>query len=78
VRHRQDQSGLVAYEGLVFAVAVPDAAAACRVGTDPLLRYYNNGKGGAPNHRYTTSAAIGATMSSQGWTLEGAVACVPK
>jgi YVTN family beta-propeller protein len=66
------------YEGLVFAVAVPDGAAACRLGTNPLYRYYNNGKGGAPNHRYTTSTAIGAAMSSQGWTLEGVVACVPK
>lgn len=65
-----------AFEGLVFGVGVPDAIGACAAGSIPLYRYYNNGMGGAPNHRYTTSTAIGATMSSLGWTLEGVGACV--
>jgi len=70
------------FEGLVFGVDVPDATGACRAGTMPVYRFYNNGLGGAPNHRYTTSPAIRAAMFSQGWTPEGVgadsvIACVP-
>jgi hypothetical protein len=37
----------------------------------PIYRLYNNGPGGAPNHRYTTSDAIRAQMIAQGWIPEG-------
>jgi len=47
-----------------------------------LYRLYNNGMGGAPNHRYTTSLATFNTMLAQGWAFEGEAntkvfACVP-
>jgi hypothetical protein len=69
-------------EGLVFGVARPDAAGDCGTGTLPLYRLYNDGQGGAPNHRYTTSPAIRSQMVAQGWISEGfgangVAACVP-
>jgi len=47
-----------------------------------LYRLYNDGMGGAPNHRYTTSLATFNTMLAQGWAFEGeantkVIACVP-
>lgn len=47
-----------------------------------VYRLFNNGQGGAPNHRYTTSLDTRASMISQGWVPEGAgtigvIACVP-
>jgi hypothetical protein len=47
-----------------------------------LYRLYNNGMGGAPNHRYTTSLATFNQMRAAGWIFEGngltgAFACVP-
>jgi hypothetical protein len=70
------------FEGLVFSVALPDAAGNCQGGTHPLYRLYNNGQGAAPNHRYTTSLSIQSTMKDQGWIPEGSgaigvIACVP-
>ncbi|MFO1306631.1 MAG: metallophosphoesterase [Burkholderiales bacterium] len=69
------------YEGDVFAWALPDATGACQSGTQPLYRLYNDGKSGAPNHRYTTQAAVRTQMLAQGWIAEGAgigvVGCVP-
>jgi acid phosphatase type 7 len=69
------------YEGLVFAFAPSDADGACTAGTIPLYRLYNDGRGGAPNHRYTTKPAIRAQMTAQGWIPEGAgtgvIGCVP-
>ena len=45
----------------------------------PLFRLYNNGQGGAPNHRYTTSTVTRGQMLALGWVQEGAgegvVAC---
>jgi hypothetical protein len=71
------------YEGLVFAVDLPDASGHCAAPLAPVYRVYNNGQGGAPNHRYTTSTAVRATMLARGWTPEGVgsdgvVACVPQ
>jgi hypothetical protein len=70
------------FEGEVFAVRPPDAAGSCAWGTMPLYRVYNDGLGGAPNHRYTTSLAIRSEMLAQGWIAEGVgigvVGCVPK
>jgi hypothetical protein len=59
------------FEGEVFALKLPDAAGTCTSGTVPLYRLYNAGKGGAPNHRYTTSLAVRAEMLAQGWMTEG-------
>ena len=41
-----------------------------------LLRATNNGKGGSPNHRYSTKPAIIDAMVAQGWVSEGTVMCV--
>jgi len=70
------------FEGTVFAVRVPDAVGNCPSGARPLFRLYNNGRSGAPNHRYTTNTSVRQTMVAQGWTPEGhgslgVVACVP-
>jgi glucose/arabinose dehydrogenase len=70
------------FEGEVFSVTIPDLHGACPVATIPLYRLYNDGQGGAPNHRYTTSFDTRATMLAQGWVPEGfgvtgVIACVP-
>jgi len=65
------------FEGLVFALNDPDATGSCAAGAQPLYRLYNNGQGGAPNHRYTTSLVIHAAMTSAGWISEGVRGCTP-
>jgi len=69
------------FEGEVFALELPYVAGTCPTGRSPLYRLYNDGKGDAPNHRYTTSLAVRATMLAQGWIAEGAgigvIGCVP-
>jgi hypothetical protein len=66
------------YENEVFAVMLPDATGACARGTTYLYRLYNDGAGGAPNHRYTTSLALRSEMLAQGWLAEDVnTACVP-
>jgi hypothetical protein len=37
----------------------------------PIYRVFNNGMGGAPNHRYTTKYAIVQAMVAKGWVSEG-------
>lgn len=68
-------------EGIVAYIAVPDDAGQCPASTNSVYRLYNDGKGGAPNHRYTTSTTIRATMMAQGWIPEGygdgVVMCAP-
>ncbi len=69
------------YEELVFSVT-ETTTGTCSFGLTPLYRLYNDGKSGAPNHRYTVSTAVRAAMLAQGWIPEGsgalgAVACVP-
>ena len=71
------------FEGEVFAVNAPLVFGACRTEELPLYRLYNNGRTGAPNHRYTTSMAIRDAMIAQGWSPEGygtlgVVGCVPQ
>ena len=66
----------------VFYLMLPDATGACPAGTAPLYRTYNDGKGDAPNHRYTASRALRDQMVLQGWTAEGSgpdtvFACTP-
>jgi hypothetical protein len=59
------------FEGIAFYVDLPDPAGHCAPGLVPLYRAYNGGSGGAPNHRYTTSAVTLAAMSAEGWIVEG-------
>ena len=59
------------FEGEVFSVTLPDPTSACPVGRVPVYRLYNNGQSGAPNHRYTTSLNLRATMIARGWVPEG-------
>jgi len=58
-------------EGDVLPIPVPDSAGNCAVGTQPVYRLYNNGQGGAPAHRYTTSLSVRSQMLAQGWISEG-------
>ncbi len=74
------------YEGPVFDVGLPGGttgAGSCGAGSVPLYRLYNNGQGGAPNHRYTRDVAIVNQMTAQGWVIEGdaltkVFACIPE
>jgi hypothetical protein len=70
------------YEADAFYLQLPDANGNCAPGTTILYRLYNNGMGGAPNHRFTTDAATFDQMQAAGWIFEGdgrtgAFACVP-
>jgi hypothetical protein len=70
------------YEGIAFYIEQAEGSGICPVGTIPLYRLYNNGMGGSPNHRYTTSLAIFNQMIAAGWLYEGngntfVFACVP-
>ncbi len=56
----------------LFNAMLPDAAGACPAGFLPLYRLYNNGKGGAPNHRFVISLGEQRYMVNQGWIAEGA------
>jgi len=79
------QQGVWLYEEDSFGLELPIGPAdqgSCRPATQPLYRAYNNGQGGAPNHRYTTDPAILDAMVAQGWIMEGEAAtrvfaCVP-
>jgi Repeat of unknown function (DUF5648) len=64
------------FEGTVFSLALPDAAGTCATGSTSLFRLYNNGQGGAPNHRYTTSLSARQSMIDAGWIYEGDIGCV--
>lgn len=59
------------YEGDVFFTVSPAQDGSCPAGMSPVYRLYNNGQGGAPNHRYTTEVPVRATMLAQGWIAEG-------
>lgn len=61
-----------AFEGDVFYTALPDATGACPEGQVPVYRLYNDGRGGAPNHRFTTSATVKLDMIGEGYVAEGA------
>ena len=71
------------YEAIAFYIELADDTGQCPAGTIPLYRAYNNGLGGAPNHRYTTSLTILNQMIAAGWAFEGngntkVFACVPQ
>jgi len=70
------------FESIAFYIALIDVNGLCPFGTVPLYRMYNDGMGGAPNHRYTTSLATLNQMIAAGWLFEGDLvtkvfACVP-
>ena len=60
------------YEADVFFAVLPSSSGGCPPENVPVYRLYNNGQGGAPNHRFTTSAATRAEMLGEGWIAEGA------
>lgn len=62
------------YEGDAF-YAVKPTDGACPDGTSPIYRVYNNGMGGAPNHRYMTNLSDVNAMVSRGWGSEGVAIC---
>ncbi|HQR10216.1 MAG TPA: choice-of-anchor D domain-containing protein [Casimicrobiaceae bacterium] len=55
----------------LFNTMVPDAVGNCPAGTVPVYRMYNNGMGGAPNHRFVTSLAERQKMLNKGYVAEG-------
>lgn len=59
------------FESESFLAVNPLSDGACPYGSVPLYRLYNNGRTGAPNHRYTTDRVLQAALISQGWTPEG-------
>ncbi len=66
----------------VFYMELTDAGGNCAANTSPLYRVYNNGMGGAPNHRYTPDRSIRDHMITLGWSAEGQgpdtiFACIP-
>lgn len=69
------------FEGEVFNMTLPAADGSCAPPEVPLYRLYNDGQGGAPNHRYTTRLDLRAQMQGQGWVPEGngigVIGCVP-
>jgi hypothetical protein len=70
------------FEGDVFDMLLPDAAGVCPAENAPVYRLYNNGQGGAPNHRFTTDLTTRGQMLELGWVSEGhgplgVVMCAP-
>jgi len=65
------------FEAIAFYIAAPDGPIQCPQYTRPVFRLYNNGQGGQPNHRYTTSWSVISLMQSQGWWIEGVGMCAP-
>ncbi len=65
----------------LFNAMLPDANGNCATGTIPLYRLYNNGQGGAPNHRFVTSKTVQQSMLAKGYVAEpagtGVGMCVP-
>ncbi len=58
------------FEGDVFYTYLP-ANGECPAGNVPVYRLYNDGQGGAPNHRFTTSEYTRNAMMAEGWIPEG-------
>ena len=60
------------FEGDVFHTPLPDSGAQCPAGHLPVFRLYNNGQGGAPNHRFTVDPVVRTQMIARGYVGEGA------
>jgi hypothetical protein len=70
------------FESIAYFVKLPDADGHCPAGTEALFRLYNDGQGGAPNHRFTSRPSVRDAMRGQGWVAEGngpdaVFACTP-
>lgn len=63
------------FEGLVFRADGPNGIGACAIDRVPVIRMYNNGKGGQASHRYLTSHSEIGEMLLEGWIIEGPVFC---
>lgn len=66
----------------VYYIMLADGNGNCAAGTVALYRLFNDGQGGAPNHRLTTDRATRDALRAQGWTPEGqgpdaVYGCVP-
>ena len=76
----KDKSGRL-FEGDVFYTPRPAPDGTCPAGTRPIYRMYNDGLGGAPNHRYTTGLAVRCEMwrsaGSRRATEIGVIMCAP-
>ena len=59
-------------EGPVFSAPLPAPDGTCSGGSIPVYRMYNNGMGGAPNHRFTTDINVRDELAGAGWKPEGA------
>jgi len=59
------------YEGIVMYVYPANPDGTCPAGQIPVWRLYNNGMGGAPNHRYTADPGQRDLMVAKGYALEG-------
>jgi hypothetical protein len=68
------QQGIWQFEGQAFHVVPPDNGQ-CPASTRTVVRFYNNGISGAPNHRYVTEPALIEQMTAAGWTREGTAFC---
>ena len=68
-------SPLWIYEGLAFEAQPADATGFCPADRIPVMRLYNNGMDGQPNHRFLTSRSEIAATQADGWLLEGTVFC---
>lgn len=55
----------------LFNMLLPDANGSCPGTSIPVYRLYNNGMGGAPNHRFVTSLTDRAAMVAKGYVPEG-------
>jgi Repeat of unknown function (DUF5648) len=55
----------------LFNELLPAADGSCPAGTIPVYRLYNQGMGGAPNHRFVTSLSERQNMINQGFVPEG-------
>jgi predicted dienelactone hydrolase len=62
------------FEGLAFN-ADPPVNEVCPADRVPVIRLYNNGKGGQASHRYSTSHSEIGNMLGVGWIIEGPVFC---
>ena len=58
------------YEGIAFYAFTPNEKGVCDK-KDQVYRLYNNGQGGAPNHKFTTSRINLQKMKDDGWLTEG-------
>ena len=62
------------YEGIAFKADRP-VLEDCAPDRVPVVRLYNDGKGGQANHRFLTSHSEVIAMLAAGWIREGAVFC---